>query len=125
MADAPRYCDIVQLLTVPKRVEQLLLADDVVAMLDQIPQCIEDFGLQLDPCPGPAELAKSDVELELAKGEEHEPTYLPFVGVSNRRQAGRTDFPPRGPCRALFVLPLREAAVSRLTASGEGITSPR
>jgi hypothetical protein len=55
----------------PELFEQLLSGDRTVAVLDEIGQHIEHLGLDLEHCPGTAELIELGVEFVVPEGVKH------------------------------------------------------
>ena len=67
MTDAPHDRRLVDVLARPEHVEQLFLGHEPIAVLDQMPQYIENLGLQDDRRAGTTERVRERVELEFAK----------------------------------------------------------
>jgi hypothetical protein len=57
----------------PKRVEQLDLADDPLAMLDQVDEDVEDLGLDLDQPPSTVHRESGEIEDAILERVGHGP----------------------------------------------------
>ena len=64
----------------PDLVHQLFLADDPLAVIDQVDQDVERLGFQRDPLTVSAQLEQGEVELEFGEPEAHVP-----ISASPRR----------------------------------------
>ncbi len=70
-AYGPGYRRVVHVLTRPEGVEELFLADDPVAVLDQVADRVEDLRLEGHFLVGSAELVRARVKLEIAEEIAH------------------------------------------------------